>query len=120
MNKASDARIPIVIGGNPGPDDACLVEDGQDMPKTGYAVRFALAAGKPGHITGCACCTLRGPAADALGAMFLARARGASPFFNRVVILASPAGEAAILDALTEDVVIQARYRLAPPRVTNT
>ena len=37
----TDMRIPIVIGAKPGPDDAALVEDGWDMPKSGYAVRFA-------------------------------------------------------------------------------
>jgi hypothetical protein len=113
MTKSADTRIPIVLGGKPGPDDAVLVEDGQDMPKTGYAVRFALAGGKPGHMMGCACCTLRGPAADALGGMFQARARGSAPFFKRVVVLASPDGEAAIRAAIDEDVVTKARYRMA-------
>jgi len=112
MNEPADARIPIVLGGRPGPDDAALVEDGQDMPKTGYAVRFALAGGKPGHMAGCVCCTLRGPAADALSAMFQARARGTAPFFKRVIVLASPEGEAAIRDAMDSDVVTRARFRL--------
>jgi len=112
MNKASDARIPIVLGGKPGPGDAVLVEDGQTMPETGYAVRFALAGGKPGHFAGCACCTLRGPAADALTAMFQARARATAPFFARVIVLASPEGEAAIRDAAATDVVTRARFRV--------
>jgi hypothetical protein len=112
MNKASDARIPIVFGGEPSPDDAILVEDGRDMPETGYAVRFAVAGGQPGHVIGCACCSLRGPAADALGRIFMARARGEAPFFGRVVVLASVDGETAIREALTGDVVTRARYRL--------
>jgi hypothetical protein len=112
MQRTADQRIPIVMGGVPHPDDAALVEDGQNIPKTRYAMRFALAGSKPGHIAGCACCTPRGPAADALGAMFQARARGDAPFFKRVVILASPQGEAAIRAALTDDVVTRARYRL--------
>jgi hypothetical protein len=116
MNIASDTRIPIVLGGKPGPNDASLVEDGRNMPETGYSIRFALAGGLPGHIAGCVCCSLRGPAADALGAMFQARARGTAPFFTRVIVLASPEGEAAIRDALTADVVTQARYRLAPQK----
>jgi len=112
MNKAADARIAISFGGKPDPNAAFLVEDGQNFPETGYAVRFTLAGALPGHVIGCACCTLRGPAADALGRMFTARARGKAPFFDRVVVLASPPGEAAIRQALDEDVVVQARYRL--------
>jgi hypothetical protein len=105
-------RIPVVIGTAPSQGDAVLVEDGFDMPAEGYAVRFALGAGKPGHLAGCACCTLRGPAADALTIMFRARATGAAPFFTRMVVLASPAGEAAVREALEADVVTKARFRL--------
>jgi hypothetical protein len=110
MCDAADMRIPISIGGDPGPGDAVLVEDGRDMPESGYAVRFAL--GLPGHPLSCACCTLRGPAADALGRLFRERATGAAPFFTRVVVLASPAGEDAVRQAVAEDVVTRARYRL--------
>jgi len=102
-------RIPINFGGTPGPDDAALVEDGHDMPPTGYALRFS--AAKPGHALSCACCSLRGPAADALGQIFIARARGQAPFFQRVVVLASPEGEATVRKALAEDVVTRARYK---------
>jgi hypothetical protein len=94
-------RIPVVIGGAPGEGDAA-----------GYAVRFALGVGKPGHVAGCVCCTLRGPAADALTTMFRARATGVAPFFRRVVVLASAAGEDAVGQALEGDVVTRARYRL--------
>jgi len=107
----TDMRIPVVIGGAPGEGDAALVEDGHDMPAAGYAVRFALGVGKFGHVAGCACCTLRGPAADALTTMFRARATGVAPFFGRVVVLASPAGEAAVRAALAGDVVARARFR---------
>ncbi len=111
MRGAGDMRIPVVLGGVAGPGDAFLVEDGHDMPDSGYAVRFALGAGKPGHVTGCACCTLRGPAADALTTMFRARATGLAPLFSRVVVLAFPAGEAAVREALEADVVTRARFR---------
>jgi hypothetical protein len=82
------------------------------MPAAGYAVRFALGVGKPGHVAGCACCTLRGPAADALTTMFRARATGMAPLFRRVVVLASAAGEDAVGQALEGDVVTRARFRL--------
>ncbi len=81
------------------------------MPATGYALRFTVA--KPGHGTGCTCCSLRGPAADALTRLFRERATGVAPFFSRVLILASPEGEAEIGAALEDDVVCRARYRLA-------
>lgn len=108
-------HIPIVMGVEPGPTDAVLVEDGWAMPPAGYAVRFALGVMKSGHFAGCACCNLRGPAADALTAMFRARATGAAPFFKRLVLLASPEGEAAVRAALAEDVVSSARFRLGLP-----
>jgi len=121
---SEDMRILVAMGGKGGPaaggpaaggpaaGDAFLVEDGHDMPATGYAVRFALGPGKPGHFAGCACCTLRGPAADALTRMFRARATGVAPFFSRVAVLASPEGEAAVREALEADVVTKARFRL--------
>jgi len=109
MHGSTDTRIQIVMGGELRAGDAALVEDGCDMPETGYAVRFAL--GLPGHTAGCACCTLRGPAADALGRMFRERATGVAPFFSRVVVLASLEGEAAVGEALENDVLTKARYR---------
>jgi hypothetical protein len=104
-------RIPVLFAAcdTPRPDDAVLVEDGAAMPETGYAVRFT--AGQPGHSPGCTCCTLRGPAADALTRIFRERATGVAPFFTRVVVLASAAGEQAVRDALENDVVTQARFR---------
>jgi hypothetical protein len=105
-------RIPIVMGGVAGGEDAVLVEDGHAMPAAGYAVRFALGSAKSGHVAGCACCTLRGPAADALSALFRARATGVAPLFKRLVVLASAEGEAAVEAALVEDVVSAARFRL--------
>jgi hypothetical protein len=112
MGNTGDMRIPVVLGGTPAEGDAVLVEDGFDMPASGHAVRFALGTGKPGHLAGCACCTLRGPAADALTTLFRARATGLAPFFTRVVVLASPAGEAAVREAMEGDVVTKARFRL--------
>jgi hypothetical protein len=113
MNKTSDARIPVVFGGQPAPEDACLVEDGLALPATGYAFGFALPLAKLGHIVGCACCTPRGPVAEMLGRLFTSRARGQAPYFRQLVVLASPDGEAAVRTAVVEDVVVRARYTLA-------
>ncbi len=106
-----DLRIPVYIGGAPGPDDAVLVEDGQDMPATGHAMRFV--APKFGHQPGCFCCAARGPAANAFSALYRDRAMGAAPYFSRVVVLASLSGEADIKAALDQDAVTKARFRLA-------
>jgi hypothetical protein len=112
MLQVSDMRIPILFGIPPQSDDAVLVEEGQAVPQAGYALRFSRPA-MPGHPPGCACCTARSPAAEALGRLFRARATGAAPFFKRVVVLASPAGEMAVREALAGDVMSAARYRLA-------
>ncbi|HQT39892.1 MAG TPA: hypothetical protein PK231_10735 [Acidocella sp.] len=110
MTSSTDMRIEIVMGGSPGTTDAVLAEAGHQVPSDTYAVTFA--PGKPGHVIGCTCCTPRGPVADALTAMFRARATGKAPFFHRVVVLASPEGEAVVREAVVSDVVSAARYRL--------
>ncbi len=110
MPNVTDIRVPILFGGQPDPADAVLVEAGMDMPVSGHAVRFT--PGLPGHALGCTCCISRSPVADMLGRLFRDRATGAAPFFPRVVVLSSPAGEMAVRRAVAEDVVTQARYRL--------
>jgi len=111
MDSGSDMRIPVLFGtGAAGEADAWLVEDGAAMPPEGYAVRFALPPQKVGHAIGCACCTLRGPAADALTRMFQDRATGAAPFFKRVIVLASNSGCALVREALAQDAVTRARF----------
>ncbi len=102
-----DARLPIVCGAEPRPQDAVLLEAGLDAPVAGYVARFEPAA----HGIGCACCGGRPAVAVTLAALFRARATGAAPFFNRVVALVSVAGEAAIREALAEDAVTAARYK---------
>jgi hypothetical protein len=113
MKNASDMRIPVLFGDHQAEtDDAYLEESGSGPLISGYSERFTLPPVKLGHIIGCNCCTPRGPAADALSRMFRARATGAAPFFKRVIVYASPAGEAAIRDAIAGDVVTAARYHL--------
>lgn len=112
MNSGTDMRIPVLFGGNTAAEamDAWLVEANATPPPSGYAHRFTLPAPGFGHAIGCNCCTPREPAADALASMFRARITGTAPFFKRVLVLASPAGEAAIREALTKDVMTVARY----------
>jgi len=106
-------RIPVLFGApDAGTADAWLVETGQAAPYGAYAVPLSLPVPALGHATGCACCIPLGPVAAALAAMFRARATNAAPFFTRVIVLASPAGQEAIRAALSNDVLTSARYRL--------
>jgi hypothetical protein len=116
MVESSDDRVPVRFGSAEaaGQDDALLVE-GDTVAPPGHAVAlFRLGPGLTGHPFGCACCVPRGPVAEALGRLFLARARGEVAFFRSVVALvATPAGEAAVRAALAEDQVSAGRFRLA-------
>jgi hypothetical protein len=116
MVESTDDRVPVRFGSGDaaGPDDALLVEGDATVPDGHAVARFRLAPGLIGHPFGCACCTPRGPVAEALGRLFLARARGEVAFFRSVVALvATPAGEAAVRAALAEDQVSAGRFRLA-------
>jgi hypothetical protein len=116
MMNSTDGRVTVRFGSaaEAGPDEALLVEREAPVPAGHPAARFRLTPGLPGHPSGCACCTPRGPVAEALGRLFLARARGEVAFFRSVVaVVASPAGEAAVRVALAQDQVSAGRFRLA-------
>jgi hypothetical protein len=99
--------------------DALLIEGDSGVVPPGLpAERFRLAApvfGKAGpHRIGCACCTPRGPVADALARLFLARVRGEVGLFGAVLAVpAGAAGAAAIRAVLDTDQVAASRFRLA-------
>jgi hypothetical protein len=119
MTETDDARIRVRFGtaSDAGPDDALLIEG--DAPADHPAVaRFNLPAGSTqrfGHNLGCTCCAPRGPGAQALGQLFLARARAEVPWFRSVVaVTRSAAGAGAVQAALTADVVTAARFRADP------
>jgi len=112
MNSAPDMRIPVFFDADSRSDGvvtAALVETELPAPDAMFIQRFTLPE-LSGHIAGCACCTPRGPAATALAALFRARATGAAPYFTRLVIIASPAGQAVIRAALAEDPYAAARF----------
>lgn len=111
MNDPPNDRVPVGFG-PPQPGEALLVE-GEAAAPSGHAVaRFRLAPGLAGHPLGCACCTPRSPVAQALGQLFLARARGEVAWFRSVAVVATPAGEAAVRAALARDQVSAGRFRL--------
>jgi hypothetical protein len=116
MMDADDARIGVRFGtaSNAGPDEALLIEGDAptDRPAT---ARFVMPARISTHPRGCACCTPRGPVADALGRLFLARTRGEVPWFRTVVaVTRDDAGADAVRAALTSDVITTARFREIP------
>ena len=91
-----DARVPVRFG------PAGSLQSNEALVTFGVA----------GHDPGCACCLPRSAAGMALGALFLARATGAMPWFTGVV--ADDTNRAAIEAALRTDPVAAARFR-GPP-----
>ena len=107
-----DARLPVYFHPvSEVPSLAFLVEGDAAVPAGGAVERFVPRAGE--HPAGCACCGPRSPAAQALGRLFIARARGAVPHFAAVVVIAGPAGEAEVRNALRQDPAAAAWFRLA-------
>jgi hypothetical protein len=93
-----DARIGVVFG------RASERQEGDVVLSEGIA--------GTGHPAGCACCTSRTAAADALGRLFTQRARGEVAFFRRVLVDADEAGRQAVRVALQSDPVVCARFRI--------
>lgn len=115
MTLFMDARVPVrfAAANQAGPEDALLIEGDAPAPAGRVVARFALPE-QPAHPIGCACCLPRGPVAEALTKLFLARVRGEVAFFRAVVAQpASAAGEAAIRAALADDPLVSGRFRLA-------
>jgi hypothetical protein len=106
-----DPRIPLHFGplAEAAADAALLIEGDAPAPPGRVVARFVAPTGF--HPVGCACCEPRGPVAEALGRLFLARARG-GPWFSAVqAVTRSTAGRAAVRAALAVDKLIAARYR---------
>lgn len=95
-----DARVPVVFG----------------TPSERRADDFVLdsgLSGGSGHDVSCACCAPRTLAAETLSRLFLQRARGEVPFFQRVLVVGDAAEAHAVRAALQSDPVAVARFRLA-------
>ncbi len=132
MPRFLDARLHVACGtlADAGRADALLIEGEAAAPDGHATARFilppadALPAGAfpagalpaGAHPAACPCCVPRGPAAAALAALFLARARGGTQWFDRVLaVTATERGRAAVAAALSEDPLVSARFRAAPP-----
>ncbi len=108
-----DARVAVRFGSlaEVGEDDALLVEGNAAVPDGCSAERFEPAAAD--HLTGCACCAGRSPAASALALLFQRRARAEVPFFRRIVAITTTSdGDLEVWNALRSDPLASARFRL--------
>ena len=117
MSRFLDARVPVrfAVPAQPGADTAWLVQDDAPAPAGASVARFRLPPAEAGHPVDCRCCVPRGPVAEALSRLFLARARGEVAFFRAVIALPSDAaGAETIKAALAADPVLMARFRLEP------
>ncbi len=99
MIDATDMRVPVLAG------DPALAE------ATDVVQAMPPAASR--HAIGCACCVPRAPVAEALAKLFVSRARGAIPFFSRVIVACEPGQDATLAAALAADPVTAARFRFA-------
>jgi hypothetical protein len=112
MNQTADDRIPVRFG-QPEAGEATLIEGDAPVATERPVARFRLAPGLARHVPGCPCCVPRSPVAEALGRLFLARARREVAWFHSIAVIATPAGEAAVRAALAGDQVSAGRFRLA-------
>lgn len=120
MDKNPDSRVPINCFPDAKALAAWLGAGGPaavltDMPTIASgAVATEHFDARPVHRFGCGCCAGRSAAAVALDRLFQGRARGRSPWFDRVaVVAASPAAQAQVATALREDALTLARFRAA-------
>src|SRR5271165_4849913 len=122
MMDADDGRVRVRFGAadDAGPEEALLIEgtgadEGAAQTDRAAMARFVLPIRIATHPLGCACCAPRGPVAEALGRLFLARTRGEVPWFRSVVVVTrTAAGADAVRAALVGDVVTAARFRQDP------
>jgi hypothetical protein len=106
----TDTRIPVYLTSIPEQGVAAWLVEGEAAAPGPIAERFTVNAAHP---IGCACCAPRSAAAQALGRLFLRRARGEVAWFDCVqAVTHTPSGRAAVLACLTEDVLAQARFRV--------
>ena len=103
-----DARLPIRFG----PLDSR--EHGEAVLTDGPVVSMPAAAFvvQPGHVIDCTCCAPRSGAAAALAQLFHNRAIATGPAFKSVLAVMGRDGEAAVRDAVLNDPLVSARFRL--------
>ena len=110
----ADPRIPLHLGPlADAPPGAALLIEGDTPAQADVPLARFTARPTPFHPLGCACCTPRNAAAQALARLFLARARGGAWFAEVQAVTTTEAGAGAVRAALAEDRLTAARFRLA-------
>jgi hypothetical protein len=105
-----DDRIPVRFAApRPGgpPPGAALVVDETALAPRGNPLVERLAPERPAHGATCPCCGSRASLAAALHALFIRRATGATPWFDRVEVRSARADASAL-----DDPLVAARFRL--------
>ena len=111
-----DARLPLRFGtsADARDGDAVLLSHGEPAPSGVPAAWFE---GKvdtaAGHPVGCACCTPRNAAAQALSLLFLRRGRGEVAAFRTVLAVVGATDADLVRAALQSDPLVSGRFRLA-------
>jgi hypothetical protein len=111
MNRPSAATIAIVFGSV---DQAragdALLQEGRGASAPGH--EWFTIEPSFGHPLRCACCTPRNAAGRALGRLLLARGRGTSPYFRRVIaVTRSEAAIQAVISAVADDPLASTWFR---------
>lgn len=111
-DRRADDRIPVRFAapaaGGPPPGAALVVEAGALAPRDNPLVE-RMAPERPAHGAACACCAPHATLATALHRLFLRRAQGRAPWFDRVEVRSARPGAASAL----ADPLVAARFRLA-------
>jgi hypothetical protein len=115
----AEQRVCITFGDPVRPEDAVLIAGDAPAPLAAAVERFSPIPVR-GHRLGCNCCAPRNQAALALNRLFLARARGAAPWFKRLVFIGNVAAEAELRAALADDLLSRARFVLADNETTDS
>ncbi|MBP0444133.1 hypothetical protein J8J14_05020 [Roseomonas sp. SSH11] len=111
---ADEAGLAASLAARPG---AAILAEAPPSPLPAGAVVAGGFRAEPGpHPMACHCCAGRGPFAQALDALFLARVKGQSEWFSRVVaLLPSMEAREALADTLRQDAVVASRFRAEAP-----
>ncbi len=110
-DKAPDDRIPVAfhpgLAGAPPPGAALIVPMGAPVPLS-HPLIVRLSPKR--HGDGCRCCAPRSSLPEALNRLYVGRARGIVPWFDRVLVALPADGDAT---ASLADPLIASRFRLA-------
>lgn len=120
MSWSLDARIPLrlvrpadLLAAMPASGAALLLEAPLAVPP-GAGISASFDGRGAAHLAGCACCTGRSAAAQALDRLFQARVRNAGAWFDCVLaVTTTDSGRAQLHLALAEDSLTRARFRPA-------